>query len=139
MMLMAAFGASIGGMGTPIGTPPNLIGKGMLERIAHEQISFFQWMLLGVPLTVLLFAFLVVYFRWRLLAGLNVDLRAGGAHPRGVAKARADLDGPAQHARRLRRDRCALAASRGARRSRASATVHSPRRMRPPCPSRSRR
>ncbi len=37
MMLMAAFGASIGGMGTPIGTPPNLIGKGMLERIAHEQ------------------------------------------------------------------------------------------------------
>ena len=73
MMLMAAFGASIGGMGTPIGTPPNLIGKGMLERIAHEQISFFQWMLLGVPLTVLLFGFLVVYFRWRLLKGLTID------------------------------------------------------------------
>jgi len=73
MMLMAAFGASIGGMGTPIGTPPNLIGKGMLERIAHEQISFFQWMLLGVPLTVLLFGFLVVYFRWRLLTGLTID------------------------------------------------------------------
>ena len=79
MMLMAAFGASIGGMGTPIGTPPNLIGKGMLERIAHEQISFFQWMVLGVPLTVLLFAFLVVYFRWRLLKGLTVDL-AQAAH-----------------------------------------------------------
>jgi solute carrier family 13 (sodium-dependent dicarboxylate transporter), member 2/3/5 len=73
MMLMAAFGASIGGMGTPIGTPPNLIGKGMLERIAHQQISFFQWMLLGVPLTVLLFGFLVVYFRWRLLKGLTID------------------------------------------------------------------
>ena len=57
MMLMAAFGASIGGMGTPIGTPPNLIGKGMLERIAHEHISFFQWMLArraadGAPLRV---------------------------------------------------------------------------------------
>lgn len=78
MMLMAAFGASIGGMGTPIGTPPNLIGKGMLERIAHEQISFFQWMLLGVPLTVLLFAFLVVYFRWRLLKGLTVDITQAG-------------------------------------------------------------
>jgi sodium-dependent dicarboxylate transporter 2/3/5 len=60
-------------MGTPIGTPPNLIGKGMLERIAHQQISFFQWMLLGVPLTVLLFGFLVVYFRWRLLKGLTID------------------------------------------------------------------
>ena len=79
MMLMAAFGASIGGMGTPIGTPPNLIGKGMLERIAHEHISFFQWMMLGVPLAVLLFVFLVVYFRWRLLKGLKVDL-AQAAH-----------------------------------------------------------
>ena len=78
MMLMAAFGASIGGMGTPIGTPPNLIGKGMLERIAHEHISFFQWMLLGVPLTVLLFAFLVVYFRWRLLKGLTIDTTQAG-------------------------------------------------------------
>jgi solute carrier family 13 (sodium-dependent dicarboxylate transporter), member 2/3/5 len=79
MMLMATFGASIGGLGTPIGTPPNLIGKGMLERIAHEHISFFQWMLLGVPLTVVLFAFLVVYFRFQLLKGLKVDL-AQAAH-----------------------------------------------------------
>jgi sodium-dependent dicarboxylate transporter 2/3/5 len=73
MMLIAAFGASVGGMGTPIGTPPNLIGKGMLERIAHVPISFFQWMLLGVPLATLLFVFLVGYFRWRLLRGLTVD------------------------------------------------------------------
>ena len=79
MMLMAAFGASIGGMGTPIGTPPNLIGKGMLERIAHQQISFLQWMMLGVPLAVLLFVFLVVYFRFSLLKGLTVDL-ARAAH-----------------------------------------------------------
>ena len=79
MMLMAAFGASIGGLATPIGTPPNLIGKGMLERIANEQISFFQWMVLGVPLTAVLFGFLVVYFRWRLLTGLTVDL-AQAAH-----------------------------------------------------------
>ena len=73
MMLMAAFGASVGGMGTPIGTPPNLIGKGMLERIAGVKITFFQWMLLGVPLVVLLFGFLVVYFRWSLLKGVRFD------------------------------------------------------------------
>jgi sodium-dependent dicarboxylate transporter 2/3/5 len=73
MMLMAAFGASIGGMGTPIGTPPNLIGKGMLERIAHVQISFFEWMVFGVPLAATMFLFLVVYFRWRLLGGLVID------------------------------------------------------------------
>ncbi len=73
MMLIAAFGASIGGIGTPIGTPPNLIGKGMLERIAHVQISFFEWMLFGVPVAAVLFGFLVVYFRYRLLSGLVVD------------------------------------------------------------------
>jgi solute carrier family 13 (sodium-dependent dicarboxylate transporter), member 2/3/5 len=73
MMLMAAFGASVGGLGTPIGTPPNLIGKGMLERIAQVKISFFQWMLFGVPLAALLFVFLVLYFRWQLLGGLTID------------------------------------------------------------------
>jgi len=72
MMLMAAFGASIGGIGTPIGTPPNLIGIGMLDRIGGVKISFFHWMLLGVPIVGLLFAFLVVYFSFS-LKGLKVD------------------------------------------------------------------
>jgi solute carrier family 13 (sodium-dependent dicarboxylate transporter), member 2/3/5 len=62
MMLMTAFGASVGGIGTPIGTPPNLIGIGMLSRIAGVEISFFRWMALGIPLVVVLFVFLVGYF-----------------------------------------------------------------------------
>jgi solute carrier family 13 (sodium-dependent dicarboxylate transporter), member 2/3/5 len=62
LMLLTSFGASVGGMATPVGTPPNLIGIGMLERIAHVRISFFQWMALGVPIVVLLFGFLVVLF-----------------------------------------------------------------------------
>jgi sodium-dependent dicarboxylate transporter 2/3/5 len=74
MMLMAAFGASIGGIGTPIGTPPNLIGIGMLNRIAGVQISFFQWMLLGVPIVLLLFGFLAVYFYFWSIRGLSLDL-----------------------------------------------------------------
>jgi sodium-dependent dicarboxylate transporter 2/3/5 len=77
MMLIAAFGASIGGIGTPIGTPPNLIGIGMLSRIAGVQISFFKWMMLGVPIVLALFGFLVVYFYMRFLRGLKLD--AGGA------------------------------------------------------------
>jgi len=72
MMLMAAFGASVGGIGTPIGTPPNLIGIGMLDRIAGVKVSFFHWMMLGVPIVALLFAFLVVYFSFS-LRGLKVD------------------------------------------------------------------
>jgi sodium-dependent dicarboxylate transporter 2/3/5 len=62
LMLLTSFGASVGGMATPVGTPPNLIGIGMLERIAHVRISFFQWMALGVPIVVLLFGFLVALF-----------------------------------------------------------------------------
>jgi sodium-dependent dicarboxylate transporter 2/3/5 len=72
-MLIAAFGASIGGIGTPIGTPPNLIGIGMLNRIAGVKITFFQWMLLGIPIVILLFAFLVAYFYFRSLRGLTLD------------------------------------------------------------------
>jgi sodium-dependent dicarboxylate transporter 2/3/5 len=73
MMLMTAFGASVGGIGTPIGTPPNLIGIGMLSRIAGVEISFFRWMLLGVPIVVLLFGFLVGYFYFQSLRGLTLD------------------------------------------------------------------
>ena len=73
MMLICAFGASIGGIGTPIGTPPNLIGIGMLNRIAHVEISFFSWMMLGVPVVVVLFAFLVAYFYLRSLRGISLN------------------------------------------------------------------
>jgi sodium-dependent dicarboxylate transporter 2/3/5 len=62
MMLITSFGASIGGMGTPVGTPPNLIGIGMLERISGVDISFFQWMLIGVPAAALMFGFLALQF-----------------------------------------------------------------------------
>jgi sodium-dependent dicarboxylate transporter 2/3/5 len=61
-MLMTSFAASIGGMGTPVGTPPNLIGIGMLERLTGSDITFFQWMAIGVPAAALMFAFLAVYF-----------------------------------------------------------------------------
>jgi sodium-dependent dicarboxylate transporter 2/3/5 len=73
MMLICAFGASIGGIGTPIGTPPNLIGIGMLTRITGVHIGFFHWMLLGVPIVVVLFAFLVAYFYVRSLRGLQLN------------------------------------------------------------------
>jgi sodium-dependent dicarboxylate transporter 2/3/5 len=62
MMLMTSFAASVGGMGTPVGTPPNLIGVGMLERLAGERVSFFEWMALGVPIMLVLFAYLLLQF-----------------------------------------------------------------------------
>lgn len=60
MMLMAAYAASAGGIGTPVGTPPNLIGIAMIEKYCGVKIAFFQWMLFCVPLLVVLFIVLFV-------------------------------------------------------------------------------
>jgi sodium-dependent dicarboxylate transporter 2/3/5 len=77
MMLMAAYGSSIGGMGTPVGTPPNLIAIGMLGSIAHVHISFFGWMAVGVPIVLVLFAAQTAIFHVNTARGLPVA--AGGA------------------------------------------------------------
>jgi sodium-dependent dicarboxylate transporter 2/3/5 len=72
MMLITSFGASIGGMATPVGTPPNLIGIGLVERITGRHIGFFRWMAIGVPLVLVLYAFLATYFAWFGARGVEV-------------------------------------------------------------------
>lgn len=59
VMLMIGFSASVGGIATPIGTPPNLIGIGMLEKEMGYKISFVQWMQFGLPICVAMY--LVLY------------------------------------------------------------------------------
>jgi solute carrier family 13 (sodium-dependent dicarboxylate transporter), member 2/3/5 len=56
LMLMIAYGASIGGVGTPVGTPPNVIFLGAFSKLFPEAppVGFLQWMLFGVPVVVLL-------------------------------------------------------------------------------------
>ena len=48
-----AFAASIGGLGTIVGSPTNAISAGLLDQIAGVRISFLQWSLYGVPLVLL--------------------------------------------------------------------------------------
>ncbi|MDD2763872.1 MAG: DASS family sodium-coupled anion symporter [Opitutaceae bacterium] len=64
LMLMAAYASSIGGIGTPVGTPPNLIGIAMLERLAGVHIPFFRWMLFALPILLLMFGSLCFLLRW---------------------------------------------------------------------------
>ena len=54
LLLTISYAALIGGTGTPVGTPPNLIGIGMLEKLAGVRIPFFQWMLLAIPIALVL-------------------------------------------------------------------------------------
>ena len=56
IFLGVAFGASIGGLGTLIGTPPNLVLAGMAPTLVDglEPLTFGGWMLFGVPMVLLL-------------------------------------------------------------------------------------
>lgn len=61
MMLMVAYTASIGGIGTPIGSPPNLIALASMEKILGIKIPFVTWMGVTVPIMLIMFLFLYVY------------------------------------------------------------------------------
>jgi len=54
LMLSIAFSASIGGIATLIGTPPNLVFAGILQEIYNVEISFLKWFIFGLPISILL-------------------------------------------------------------------------------------
>lgn len=71
MMLGVAFAASIGGMGTIIGTPPNVITTAYIAREGARSISFGQWMLVCVPVVLI-----ILPLTWFMLTHLVFRLRA---------------------------------------------------------------
>jgi sodium-dependent dicarboxylate transporter 2/3/5 len=76
LMLMTSFSASIGGLATPIGTPPNVIGLSFIRKLTSANgdgvdITFFEWCLIGVPIVVLLYLFMFVYLNWFCPAGIR--------------------------------------------------------------------
>lgn len=76
VILGIPFAANIGGMGTPIGTPPNAI---IIEELSQAgfRISFLEWMLIAFPITIimLLFAFGLLYYSFKpSISSLDIDL-----------------------------------------------------------------
>lgn len=65
--LAIAYGASIGGILTPIGTPPNLILLGIMQSHNLETIPFFQWMVMVAPLSIIM----VFFMSWLLSLGVK--------------------------------------------------------------------
>lgn len=61
LMLGIAYSASIGGMATLIGTPPNIILAGIVKESLGIEISFFQWMLFAFPFMCVLLAVCAFY------------------------------------------------------------------------------
>jgi len=53
VMMGIAFAASIGGLGTLVGSPTNAIAAGLIEKALGLRISFLDWMIYGVPVVLL--------------------------------------------------------------------------------------
>src|SRR5215218_5050322 len=77
LMLMISYGAGVGGLLTPIGTPPNLIGIGFIEEETNIRITFFAWVLAAFPICLLMFIALCVIL---ILLNHPEVRRISGAH-----------------------------------------------------------
>lgn len=91
LLLAVAYSASIGGLATLIGTPPNAFLAGYLAQTHGIQIGFAAWMVLGLPVTLVL-----LVAAWFILTRLlyradNLDLRLVRT---GIARERAQLGPP---------------------------------------------
>jgi sodium-dependent dicarboxylate transporter 2/3/5 len=69
LMLAIAYSASIGGIGTLIGTPPNLVLAGVVQKLYGIEITFLQWAKLGIPVSIVL-----LFLCWKYLTRFAFDL-----------------------------------------------------------------
>jgi solute carrier family 13 (sodium-dependent dicarboxylate transporter), member 2/3/5 len=72
LMLLTSFAPAVGGLATPVGTAPNLIGISLLDRHAGIGVSFFGWVAATLPIAAVLLVFLIGYFHATCLRGLSL-------------------------------------------------------------------
>ena len=89
-LLMAAYAPSLGGLATPVGTAPNLIGLRLLQEGTGARISFAHWCAVFAPLAVVATVLTAAYFQWM--------VRRGRTAPDSQAGERATGDVPRLHA-----------------------------------------
>ncbi|MGI9590570.1 MAG: SLC13 family permease [Myxococcota bacterium] len=97
LLLGIAYGASIGGMGTPIGTPPNVVLLTFMKSELGREVSFARWMTVALPL-VAIFLPLVWLLLTRVIYPIDLPRIEGGR--RVFAEALAEL-GPMVRAERV--------------------------------------
>ena len=71
LLLCVAFAASIGGLATPIGSPPNLIGLGFIREASGTDVTFLGWCAIGVPVVAVLTTVAVLVLTRLFPAGLD--------------------------------------------------------------------
>ncbi len=60
LMLVITYGITVGGLLLPIGSPPNLIGRELLEEETGEPITFFEWFINALPIVLVMFVAVIV-------------------------------------------------------------------------------
>ena len=71
ILLGLAYSASIGGIGTPIGSPPNVIAIAFLKSLTGIEVGFVDWMVIAAPLLIVLFGLLFLYIVYSLPGNLR--------------------------------------------------------------------
>ncbi len=79
LLLGIAHAASVGGIATPIGTPPNLILMGVYADVVGQEIGFLEWMAIGLPVVLVLVPLVGLWLTRRLSHRGQVSLPAPGA------------------------------------------------------------
>ena len=74
LLLGIAFAANVGGIGTPIGTPPNMVMMGYYESIKGVEISFLDWMKVGVPIATIMVLVIWVWLTRNITSKSNIPL-----------------------------------------------------------------
>ena len=78
LLLGVAYAASVGGIGTPIGTPPNLIFMQIYEQTTGAAISFSQWMGWALPVVLVMVPLMALLLTRNLSGPIAVELPATG-------------------------------------------------------------
>lgn len=74
LLLGIAYAASVGGIGTPIGTPPNLVFREIYEQTTGVEIGFLTWMSWGVPVVILFVPVIGLWLTRRLNYRGQIDM-----------------------------------------------------------------
>ncbi|MEL0151773.1 MAG: SLC13 family permease [Halieaceae bacterium] len=74
LLLGLAWACSIGGLGTPIGTPPTLIFMQVYEETTGTAVSFSEWMTWGIPVVAVMVPTVAIFLAKQVPSDLTVDL-----------------------------------------------------------------
>lgn len=74
LLLAVAYGASIGGLGSPIGSPPNLVFIQVYKDLTGEQVGFLRWMSHALPVVFVLLPITGLWLTRKISSGTQIEL-----------------------------------------------------------------